>query len=667
MTQERDAEAGLVQSIASGKMSEKSGLVFRSNAAASARGEGDSWNEDPPTNAKLATAVVDLNDDDDDAKEDDNDPITLPESTHTLLFTEPINSTPFIWSFLIAVVSILCLVLALLDNPWGEFRDAIPANVNRAVKIAQYCSVFIALLMEEEIPTALYLLRRIPKQYFNSKFPELNYNKFVCSMLLRILSGYLFLLNVLLILVQASNVLDIFYDVLALQFLQQLDDIAFSLARMSVLSRRMKDATTCKYFWIEFNKSKLGQGKKLSIFLKGVYFFNLFGLLAGLVVVTVRQKAGHYTCKEITAKMPDRLWEDAHVKWPDGRNEDMILNYPYFNGVYKQDGSRRGRRPVYVEQNKFDGTSFDTEASFPEYLPGYEFKLGAKFMYCESLKAWVFTHEYISKSSDRDDSDCPWLLRSEETEVYDIEDVEGPWQIWAGVISDTTVAITCNECNTKADCNLNGECNDGTCKCNNRDGVSFLGPHCEVRLRDQCRTIVGETYNETFTVIEEDWAGSQGLLQAYNRPRYLYTGGVPGLNASDLILLTYSGNRWFGGYFEGGQILFTEEWKDFYSFYMRNYHAFFDRAYDIGTYSVSDVTTGDTPVNVDFYLIGEKGEQFGPFGVLYPAANETGRGYFRCSDPVKSNTTANAGRHLMSGGGFFEKYPHLLGHKMKKP
>ena len=54
---------------------------------------------------------------------------------------------------------------------------------------------------------------------------------------------------------------------------------------------------------------------------------------------------------------------------------------------------------------------------------------------------------------------------------------------------------------------------------------------------------IAELYNETYTVIEEDWAGSQGLLQVYNRPRYLYTGGVPGLNASDLVILTYSGNR----------------------------------------------------------------------------------------------------------------------------
>eukprot|EP00986_Skeletonema_menzelii_P002002 scaffold554_cov133-Skeletonema_menzelii.AAC.1 len=233
MTEARDTEAGFAapQSIATGRLSEKSGLVFRSNAAV-ASGNGESFDEDPST--KIAATVVDLNDDD--SKEEENDPITLPESTHTLLFTEPITSISFCWAFVIAAGSFLCLILALLDNPWGNFQNNIPANVNPPVRFAQYCSIFIALLMEEEIPTALYLLRRIPQQYFNSKFPDLS-----------------------------SGVLDIFYDVLALQFLQQLDDIAFSLARMSVLSKRMKDATNRKYFQIEFNKSKFGQGRKLSM------------------------------------------------------------------------------------------------------------------------------------------------------------------------------------------------------------------------------------------------------------------------------------------------------------------------------------------------------------------------------------------------------------------
>ena len=80
----------------------------------------------------------------------------------------------------------------------------------------------IALLMEEEIPTGLYLLRRISKPYLESKFPEVQYPRFVMSSILRITIGYLFLLNVILVLIQADVVIEIFYDVLALQFIQQL-------------------------------------------------------------------------------------------------------------------------------------------------------------------------------------------------------------------------------------------------------------------------------------------------------------------------------------------------------------------------------------------------------------------------------------------------------------
>jgi hypothetical protein len=64
-----------------------------------------------------------------------------------------------------------------------------------------------------------------------------------------------------------------------------------------------------------------------------------------------------------------------------------------------------------------------------------------------------------------------------------------------------------------------------------------------LELKSSVARALAETYNETYTVMEESWAGSQGLLQVYNRPQYLYTGGVPGLNASDLVILLYSGNR----------------------------------------------------------------------------------------------------------------------------
>ena len=46
------------------------------------------------------------------------------------------------------------------------------------------------------------------------------------------------------------------------------------------------------------------------------------------------------------------------------------------------------------------------------------------------------------------------------------------------------------------------------------------------------------------------------------------------------------------------------------------------------------MTKSSTPVGVDFFWIGERGGQFGPFGALKPMQkdNQTGRGIFRCSD-----------------------------------
>jgi hypothetical protein len=243
MTQDTDVAS---HSIVAGRLSEKSGLVLSATACASVEIESGSDSNSPDAMEGSSPALNSADDAEDvhvknnncftaidtngagDGKDDDSvdDAITLPQSTHTLLFTEPIISRAFLQSVFIAGLSILCLLLALLNTEGaklGGYKEVIPANVPHAVKIAQYASIFVALLMEEEIPTGLYLLRRIPKQYFISKFPELQYSRFVCSCVLRIFMGYLFLINVFLILIQANNVLEIFFDFIALQFLQQLD------------------------------------------------------------------------------------------------------------------------------------------------------------------------------------------------------------------------------------------------------------------------------------------------------------------------------------------------------------------------------------------------------------------------------------------------------------
>lgn len=229
---EEDTEAG-PQSSLEGLSKASSGLVHRAHASATAAKAftvTDTWQDNQSTSAANSNNTVDdipttarrrresfLDD-------IDLDPITFEESTHTLLFTEQINSPPFILSILIAVLSMLGLLLALFNNGLTKegIKAVIPANVDKAVKTAQYTSIFIALLMEEEIPTGLYLLKRISRQYFIRTFPELSYHQFVFSNVLRIVLGYLFLINVLLILIVADDVMEIFFDFIALQFIQQL-------------------------------------------------------------------------------------------------------------------------------------------------------------------------------------------------------------------------------------------------------------------------------------------------------------------------------------------------------------------------------------------------------------------------------------------------------------
>ena len=166
------------------------------------------------------------------------EPITLPESTHTLLFTEKTCSLPYFFSLGIIVLSMICLTLVFINN----IRDAragnilsVPVGVSVEVMVAQYASILVALLMEEgkcrpqrsknmpsrthphsflltEIPTGLFLLRGVPYQSFKQKFPDLKYRPFVSCAILRIIMGYFFLLNVLIVLVQADEVISIFYD-----------------------------------------------------------------------------------------------------------------------------------------------------------------------------------------------------------------------------------------------------------------------------------------------------------------------------------------------------------------------------------------------------------------------------------------------------------------------
>ena len=271
--------------------------------------------------------------------------------------------------------------------------------------------------------------------------------------------------------------------------------------------------------------------------------------------------------------------------------------------------------------------------------------------------------------------DDPWLLRSPTTKEYDLLDVDGEWSIWLGRIDKSRLEYTCATCNDNADCNLNGVCNgEGRCGCNSVAGAKYLGTHCEVKLEDDaCGTIVTENNNIVFSIqyfSSPDGTGQpHTLFKTYNRPIYTHVQGMPGFEESDIYWLVFTGRKWFGVKLNLLEMnvtfeVFLELSKHFHGecFTIIVFHsfvqmdnsrnelernlrpAFWSNVYSSSTLYVSDSTTRDSPVGVDFYWIGERGNQFGPFGALYPLQkyNQTGRGIWRCSGPPTPGSRWNA-------------------------
>ncbi|KAL7532966.1 hypothetical protein ACHAWF_004301 [Thalassiosira exigua] len=390
---------------------------------------------------------------DDDERRHGHEVITLPQSTHSLLFTEDVFTPPFAFAALVVFVSIGCLSLALWDNLSGGTLDNplnVPSNVHPAVRSAQYLSVLVALTMEEEIPTGTHLLRQMPRDVVENKL-QMSYAKFVMSSMIRLAIGYMFLFNTFLVIVQSDRVLDMFYDLLALNFIALMDDIAFHLAKFDILGKRLRIAAGSKCFQMEFEKRPYILRKKITIFVKVVYLFNLILFIAGIGIISAQQNQGRFQCGSIAVVFGEDIWERAWVKSSRNESYNKILMYSHFNGIYKQVEETHARRPRYREVRKSDGEPYAT-------------KIGAELKYCPDEGAWVFTHEMMSKTNDSEHhrSGCHnWLLRSPDTEAYDLMDVQGEWSIWVGRIEQgVDFTLRCNECKTDMDCNMNGVCED---------------------------------------------------------------------------------------------------------------------------------------------------------------------------------------------------------------
>ena len=388
--------------------------------------------------------------------------------------------------------------------------------------------------MESEIPVALLLLRHVSRSWLEGI--EIEYWRFLASVLFRLVIGYLFLINVVVILIQADAVIDMFYGGIAMRFIQSLDDLAYTLYKYEVFAIKPSESPFfSEHFEKREGRSNADQSILQSIkwktmtLLKGAYIINFIGFLAVIITINYRQSTEFYQCSSVTVEFELDVWEKAVVMSDNVIKEEMFLVYSYFNGQYAFQGETNEGRPVYVEQKKIGGrNSFDLDPS-PVGGPSnvsVDPIVPAEIRYCNGR--WIFTHRDLRKSRLGLDSDqCNWLLRSEATNTYDLLEVSPRWQIWAGDIKQTTMSISCDECKDNVDCNLNGICNNGECECFSEKNVTYLGTHCDIEVVEECRTIVSDRGDRWSLDAKASFTTPGKLFQNFGRPSYIYLDGLP--------------------------------------------------------------------------------------------------------------------------------------------
>mmetsp|Transcript_10721 Transcript_10721/g.13076 ORF Transcript_10721/g.13076 Transcript_10721/m.13076 type:complete len:670 (+) Transcript_10721:1-2010(+) len=430
----------------------------------------------------------------------DIDIYQLESDIFSILFVSDIFSGAAMFSILLFALQMTILVLAminLLDDPDKGNFFKVPMHTQGVVRAAQAAAIFISIAVSDDITTSL--------DFFSVKVPK-DYNirlKWAASNLCRFIEGFVGIMVAFIFIVQATEALDLFLDFAALTFVSELDNIGFVLAEKGYVPVHIQNAVKkVKSTRMYFTSSRthipiFGRTFKIraKILKRIIFFVPMIVLYAGWTfLILVRQRNSYYFrlgCESFEVKFESQysynFFEQSRgseklVKfntsdcrqWESSRTSP--ISYSSFSDSYFMDtaGSNKylrieNPRPVYYQRNKT-----------PSKDPNEPF---GKISYCEEIEAWVFTIEGVCKV--HSENDCNWLARSPKTEALSLDTVEeNDWEIWTGIRHETSVDITCVECNdnkpkdlaTDLDCNHHGQCTEKSCECNG----FWVGFECEV-------------------------------------------------------------------------------------------------------------------------------------------------------------------------------------------
>ena len=193
------------------------------------------------------------------------DIMPLPEDAFTFIMYRH-SRLPGLTALLIFLLQMTTYFLAVSNNflsrDESEFATTpifdIPVGVTIVVHAGQGIAIFLIFIVNDGLWEASKQLLNGYNKDLGSH--EITFNQWFISNLLRFLEGIGASMVLFLLIVQSSNIVELFKDFTVMTFILSLDDVVFQLAEMGVLGNHMKEATEVTQ--VEVHSQILRQSEK---------------------------------------------------------------------------------------------------------------------------------------------------------------------------------------------------------------------------------------------------------------------------------------------------------------------------------------------------------------------------------------------------------------------
>jgi hypothetical protein len=163
--------------------------------------------------------------------------VSIPDDVYNMFFISSIGGQAFFYS-----LYVFLLKMALFSFLAVEIvRKGFPETVINGVRAAQFLMLPVAVAIQGDLTASLFVIANLKySEKLRENYPEARKWKYYVANTCRFIDGCYSLFVNFIILVQATEVLGLFLNFAALQFLQTIDNIALDLAAHGYLSERLE-------------------------------------------------------------------------------------------------------------------------------------------------------------------------------------------------------------------------------------------------------------------------------------------------------------------------------------------------------------------------------------------------------------------------------------------